>query len=728
MPFDPRLISIVAPPLRKPQWIPAWRAIRSSIWKATSQVEGPPRSRCGLAAIDIDAVRSDPKRVVFAEGEEQQSFARPWPSLVRDWDWPFWSDAKSASRKSSQKRDLELDDKLIEIQNARISNRNFAYSQMLYERLQRRGFLVRDCQRIINNDRNHYAAAMVATGDADAMVTMTVFYPHPGQWPLGKVMLAGALMLGVSALAWVGRRRHPSLLMGWLWYCGTLVPVIQLVQTGGHAMADRYTYLPSLGVLILAVWGAYELVEGKGEGRRQNEECRTPNAEDRSAQLYSPIANRQGRSSALPPDREPSPARSSGKHEREIKAVPRSVQVPTCCEPGTARGPSLGHLNPWWKCRNAPNRKSQIFLLVAGGTAVVLCLALARQQIGYWQDSESLFRHALEVTANNYLAHNNLGAAVAETGQIDEAIPQYQETLRLKPEYAAAHYNLGNALGKKGQKDEAIRQYQEALRLKPDYAKARYNLGDVFTERPTRRGHQPLPGNHPPQTGLHRSPLQPRGALDQKGQTGEAILQYQEALRLKPDYADAHNNLGDALGKQGQIAEAISQFQAALRLKPDYAEAHFKLGKALGIKGQIAEAISELQEALRLKPDYAAARNSLASLAAAQSPQALAARGATLAGQGNYAEAIRSYQAALKAQPDQAGSLNNLAWLLATCPDATFRNGPEAVKLATRTAPAIVRSCSIRWRRSRMRSTTRIKGTRKMILGRLLRRIALSGL
>ena len=97
-------------------------------------------------------------------------------------------------------------------------------------------------------------------------------YPHPGQWPLEKVLLAGAVILGISVLFWAARRRYPCLLMGWLWYCGTLVPVSQLVQTGAHPMADRYTYLPSLGVLILAVWGACELMQGKAEIRNPKAE------------------------------------------------------------------------------------------------------------------------------------------------------------------------------------------------------------------------------------------------------------------------------------------------------------------------------------------------------------------------------------------------------------------------------------------------------------------------
>ena len=129
--------------------------------------------------------------------------------------------------------------------------------------------------------------------------------------------------------------------------------------------------------------------------------------------------------------------------------------------------------------------------------------------------------------------------------------------------------------------------------------------------------------------------------------------------------------------------EAIRQFQEALRLKPDSAQAHYNLGVALAKKGQMDEAISQYQEAVRLKPDFAEARNNLDYLLT-EHPKALGAMANTLDGQGKYEEAIRFYQAALKAQPDQEGVLNNLAWLLATCPDAAFRNGPEAVRLATR--------------------------------------------
>jgi Flp pilus assembly protein TadD len=355
---------------------------------------------------------------------------------------------------------------------------------------------------------------------------LAVVYPHPGQWPLGKVLLAGGVLLGLSVLVWVQRRRAPYLLMGWLWYCGTLVPVSQLIQTGAHAMADRYAYLPSLGMLILAVWGAYELT----------------------------------------------------RHWRH---------------PGLA-------------------------LLVAGGAVLVLCLVLTRQQIGYWRDSEALFRHALAVTENNHLAHNNLGAALVAKGQMDEAIRQYQEALRLKPRYTNARCNLAAALVNKGQIDEALSQYQEAIRLKPGFADAHYSLGI---------------------------------ALVTKGQIDEAIRQYQEAIRLKPDYAEAHNNLGIALGRKGQMDEAIRQFQEATRFKPDNAEAHYNLGLALGRKGQTDEAIRHFEAALKARPDYPEAHNCL---------------GTVFYQQGRSGEAIRQFQEALRLKPDYADARNNLDAAFAT--------------------------------------------------------------
>jgi len=100
-------------------------------------------------------------------------------------------------------------------------------------------------------------------------------------------------------------------------------------------------------------------------------------------------------------------------------------------------------------------------------------------------------------------------------------------------------------------------------------------------------------------------------ALDKQGQMGEAIRQFQEAIRLKPGYAEAHYNLGLVLGLRGQTAEAIRYFEAVLKAKPDYPEAHNYLGLVFSQQGRTGEAIRQFQEALRLKPDYAEARKNL---------------------------------------------------------------------------------------------------------------------
>jgi malate dehydrogenase (oxaloacetate-decarboxylating)(NADP+) len=172
VPFDPRLISIVPPAVAQAAMdtgVARRPIIDMEAYRAELSARRDPVA--GMMQSIIDRVKRDPKRVVFAEGEEEQVIRAAMSFVNQGLGSAILVGRQELIAEVAEKSGLEIDDKLIEIQNARISQRNVAYSQTLYERLQRRGFLLRDCQRIINNDRNHYAAAMVAAGDADAMVT-----------------------------------------------------------------------------------------------------------------------------------------------------------------------------------------------------------------------------------------------------------------------------------------------------------------------------------------------------------------------------------------------------------------------------------------------------------------------------------------------------------------------------------------------------------------------------
>ncbi len=215
-------------------------------------------------------------------------------------------------------------------------------------------------------------------------------------------------------------------------------------------------------------------------------------------------------------------------------------------------------------------------------TAALLPVGLAVltwTQSHIYANQEILWQDTLAKNPGCWMAHNCLGMILAEHGRMDEAMREFQTTIRLKPDHADAHYNLGKALDMFGEIDEAIREYRETIRLKPGKAAAHNNLG---------------------------------AALLNQGKIEEAIHECQEAIRLNPANAEAHNNLASAYFNKGKIDDAISQYQEALRLKPDFAEAHNNLGTSLLNKNQIDAAIGQYQEALRLKPDYAQAQANLA--------------------------------------------------------------------------------------------------------------------
>jgi tetratricopeptide (TPR) repeat protein len=311
-------------------------------------------------------------------------------------------------------------------------------------------------------------------------------------------------------------------------------------------------------------------------------------------------------------------------------------------------------------------------LLLGGCEAAILAalICCAHQQTSLWRDSGLLWNHTLSRTTHNGLAHNSLGAYYSQMGEWKEAITNYNQALEIKPDYAEARNNLGIVYFRMGDMDEAIAQYRKALEIKPDDAEIRGNLGDALAKmgqlneavEQYRKAVQINPDNEIVRNNLGH-------VLALKGDVDEAIAQLRKALEIAPGHAEAHFNLATALANKGVDEEAIAQFQKALEINPDYVDAHFNLGNTFAKHEKLDEAVAQYRKALKINPTYEAAGINL---------------GNALRLEGDLKGAIAQYQSVLKMNPDQASVQNNLAWLLATTPDASLRNGAEAITLAAK--------------------------------------------
>jgi Flp pilus assembly protein TadD len=250
---------------------------------------------------------------------------------------------------------------------------------------------------------------------------LAVFYPHPGLLVPLQV-LGAAFLLAVITLAVMRRaKRYPYLATGWLWYAGTIVPVIGLIKIGGFAMADRYTYIPLIGLFIMMAWGVPELLKK-------------------------------------------------------------------------------------WKYR-----KEILWTLSA---LIILCFSMMTwKQVGYWQNSMTLYNHALKVTHNNMFIYYNRGFYYHNLGNYRQAIEDYNKAIEIKPGFAWAYLNRGNAYNLLGNYTKAIENFDRAIEIKPDSALAYNNRGNTYN----------VLGNY-----------------------SKAIENFNRAIEIKPHFALAYNNRGAA--------------------------------------------------------------------------------------------------------------------------------------------------------------------------------------
>ncbi|HKE30072.1 MAG TPA: tetratricopeptide repeat protein [Bryobacteraceae bacterium] len=320
-------------------------------------------------------------------------------------------------------------------------------------------------------------------------VNLAAFYPFPfngvAAW---KVASATGVLAGFALVAWIARRTHPWIASGWIWYAVMLFPVIGIVQVGMQAMADRYMYLPMIGLLI-------------------------------------PIA--------------------------------------------------------WELSRFSATR-------LAAPLALAALAAVSWQQISYWHDGITLWTHALAVTQDNFVAHDNLGVELDARGRADEALDHYRETLHIRPQdrngqlnYAQASFAKGERLFNSGHQVEALGAFRDGLRYRPGNALAHSYTGAILTES---------------------------GNLD------GAIQEFHQALGIDPNLASAYIGLSVALARTGRLAEAERTLQQCVARNNSSIEAFYNLGLIEAAQGKRAGAIAAMERALRIDPNYAPALAALKAL------------------------------------------------------------------------------------------------------------------
>jgi tetratricopeptide (TPR) repeat protein len=266
---------------------------------------------------------------------------------------------------------------------------------------------------------------------------LAVFYPFDAdRFAFWQVAMCVLLLLVISIFVIRFGRNQKYLPVGWFWFVGTLVPVIGFVQVGIQAFADRYTYIPYIGLFIMIAWGLPELISK-------------------------------------------------------------------------------------WPQRKIALGLSMVIVL----TTLGIC---THQQVNYWNNSFTLFSHAIEVTQNNYVAHYSRGVAYNSIGRYQDAIEAYKQAVRIKPDFVLAHYNLGVSYEGLGRYQDAAEAYKQAIKIKPDYADAHINLGVTYYKL---------------------------------GRYQDAVEPYKQAIRIKPDFVLAHYNLGVAYLVTGDKGSALEEYK-----------------------------------------------------------------------------------------------------------------------------------------------------------------------
>jgi protein O-mannosyl-transferase len=321
-----------------------------------------------------------------------------------------------------------------------------------------------------------------------------------------------------------------------------------------------------------------------------------------------------------------------------------------------------------WAGAEWAERHSSVKLLVPILGAVLA--AVTWREIHYWKDTGTLFKRAMEVTTDNYVAMTLVGTAEEDKGNLNEAIGCYRQALASKPKYPEAHFFLARALNEQQHTAEAMSEYREALRLQPSFTAAHIMFGLLLAKE--KKVDEAISQY---QAALQTDPESAVAqsdwgtALVAQGHWQESIPHYEEALRLDASLAQAHGNLGVDYLRMGKLIQGTAELRTALKIEPGDSETRFNLGQALNQQQQWAEAAELLQPLALSQPT-----NFNVQFQYALDLEHLGQTGA----------ALSHYAAALQQNPDFPDALQHSAWIASTDSRSEFRNGTKAVQMAER--------------------------------------------
>ncbi|MCX6538876.1 MAG: tetratricopeptide repeat protein [Acidobacteria bacterium] len=343
-------------------------------------------------------------------------------------------------------------------------------------------------------------------------INLAAFYPYPSALPDWRLVLVAAAGLACAIVAAARTARtHPYVLVGVLWYLVTLFPVIGLFQAGDQLMADHFTYVPLIGVFLIASWGVPDLLA----------RWRVPRVALATAAIVVVMLCAVA-------------AHAQVRHWANSQALwTRAVEVTIDNHRAHA---GLGEwLASQGRLDEAIGQYEEAIRIAPAGAEYYYNLGFLRMRKGQVAEAGTQYAFAVRLNPRHVGARVGLGAVLARQGKLDEAIAQYTEALHLEPGHVLARTNLGLALLEQGRPTEARRACDEAVRLDPASADARGCLGMVYARQ---------------------------------GRYEEAAAAFAEAMRLRPGFEDAAVNLGVALAKTGRTEEAVKAFREALRINP----------------------------------------------------------------------------------------------------------------------------------------------------------------